>query len=325
MTKFVPLFVLVAGSALSAQPPAQPPEPTAPTPVSEKATFLISKERLFGDPVVGWKGLFSGLRGFEHFYEPVGNPIYFESPFNTSGLRFLFLHHEFPNGSQLQGGHVDVYAVQARIAITERWQFIATKDGYSELKANALPADHGWNDIAAGGKYLFYVDKELDLVAAGGARWQWANGNQQVLQGNCQEISPYISAAKGWDQFHLVGDLTYRLPFNSNDGNSIFQWDLHADYEVAPSTLPGFAPMVELHGLHYLSNGTRSNLSVGGMDYANLGSTDVAGSSVIWIGVGARWKLTPNTSIGADYEYPLNDRDGDIMGSRFTVDFQLTW
>ncbi len=293
--------------------------------VSPRANFALSNKRWHDDPEVFWKGFLTGLRGFEHFYEPLGNPLYFESPFNNSGLRFLFLHHEFANKSQLGGGDLNVVAVQARLALTERLSLIATKDGFSWLDANALPREEGWNSAAAGAKYAFYVDRDLDLVATGGFRWMTMSGEKKVLQGGVHELSPFISAAKGWDKFHLIGNFTWRAPLDGDDGNNIIQWDLHADYEFFPETLKGFAPFVELHGLHYLDDGTRTPLTVGGADYNNLGSSGVSGSTVIWLGVGARWKLTPHTSIGADYEYPLTNRNADIFGSRVTVDFMLTW
>ena len=37
-------------------------------------------------------------------------------------------------------------------------------------------------------------------------------------------------------------------------------------------------------------------LNLGGYDYTNLGSFDVSGSSVIAMGLGFRWKLTPQAS-----------------------------
>ena len=83
--------------------------------------------------------------------------------------------------------------------------------------------------------------------------------------------------------------------------------------------------MIELHGVHYMSNGTRLPLSVGGLDYTNLGSSDVDGSSVVWAGVGARYKLCPHASVGATYEMALTDKDDDIMDNRVTLDFELTW
>ncbi len=293
--------------------------------VSDRATFLLTPTRIHGDPTVFWPGMLNGLRGFEHFYEPIGNPLYFESPFNNTGLRFLYLYHGFPEGSQIGGGHANVYALQVRLALTERLAFIATKDGYTDMNAGILPPDGGWNDFAIGLKYVFIADKASDFVLTGGLRWEWENGNRRILMGRTQELSPFISAAKGFDRLHLLGNVTGRLPMDWNDGNAIVSWDLHVDYEIAPKVLPGFAPVFEVHGLHYVSDGNALPLSVGGLDYSNIGSTDVAGDNVFWAGVGARWKLSPHMSIGSTYEFPLHNPDNDIMGNRVTVDFHVTW
>ncbi|MFO0830984.1 MAG: hypothetical protein U0637_03965 [Phycisphaerales bacterium] len=300
---------VLAGLAFASVAIAQDAKPEA-APAAQDTTFIE------GNP-----GFLNGLRGFENFYNPVGQPIYFESPFNYSGLRFLFLHHEFSDGSQLAGGDVNIVAVQARLAITERLGFIATKDGFSWLDAGALPKDEGWNQLAAGLKYAFYVDKDQELVATGGARLMLVTGEDKVLQSDTEEISPFISVAKGFDKFHVIADLTYRMPFDGDKGNDVAMWDIHADYEVAEN----FAPMVELHGCHYLSDGTRLPLSVGGLDYSNLGSADVSGSCVIWAGVGARYKFNQHASVGATYEMALTDKDADIMDNRITVDFELNW
>lgn len=303
------------------QPAAGMVAPEAKVALNPKAKFLLSDKRFHDDPEVFWAGFLNGLRGFEQFYNPVGNPIYFETPFNNTGIRFLYLHHNFDDDSQLAGGDLNVYAVQARVALTERLGFIATKDGYSDLNAGALPADEGWNDIAAGLKYAFYVDRENDFVATLGARYQLGNGDAKVLQGGVQELSPFVSFAKGWDKFHLIGDVTDRLPLDNDKGNNVLQWDVHADYEVCS----GVAPMIELHGLHYLDDGNRTGLAVGGADYSNLGSQFVSGSTVIWAGFGARFKLTPQLSLGATYEIPLTNPKADIFGDRVTVDLELTW
>ncbi len=315
------MVVVVAAGMAQAQEAAAPPATT--TGLSREATFAFGSERWHDDSEVFWPGFLSGLRGFEHFYEPVGQPIYFESPFNYTGVRFLYLHHEFSDGSTLAGGDLDVAAVQARLALSERWQFIATKDGYSWLDADALPEDEGWNDIAAGLKYTFYADREQDLVMAGGARWQWGNGDGEVLQGKNQEVSPFISLAKGWDRFHVIADFTYRFP--DGNGNEVAMWDVHLDYEVAPQALPGLAPVLEFHGVHYITDGDVISIDVGGLDYTNLGSDDVSGSAVVWAGAGARWKLNPHVSIGAVYEFALTDPDDDIMDKRVTVDLAVVW
>lgn len=286
-----------------------------------KARYAVSDSARAEDEEIFWPGFLNGLRGFEHFYEPVGQPIYFESPFNNSQVRALFLHHTFADGSQLQGGHVNVYAVQARLALTERLGFIATKDGYSELSTGALGDDSGWNSVAAGFKYVAYMDREEDFVVTPGIRLMLNSGEAKVLQSGVTEISPFVSVAKGWDEFHMIGNLTYRLPTDGDKGNDILQWDLHADYEVAP----GFAPLVELHGLHYLTDATAAPFSVGGLDYTNLGSADVSGSTVIWMEVGGRVKFCPHTSLGATYGIALTNRNADIMDQRVTIDFILSW
>jgi len=312
------------GQGAAPAAPAAAPTTAAGDSLSPTATFAFSPSR-GADSTIFWDGFLNGLRGFEHFYNPIGQPIYFETPFNNSGIRLLFLHHEFDDDSQLGGGDVNVAAVQARLALTERLGFIATKDGYSWLNAGILPEDEGWNSIAAGLKYAVIVDRENDFVLTPGIRYQMRAGEAKVLQSTTDEVSPFVSAAKGWGRFHAIGDVTLRVPFDHDEGNDILQWDLHGDYEIAPETLPGFAPVVELHGLHYLSDGTKLPLSVGGLDYANIGSADVSGSTVIWMGVGARYKLSPHTSVGADYEFALTNWKADIMSERVTVDFELTW
>ena len=292
------------------------------TAISEQAGYLLSDQRLHDDPKILWDGLLTGLRGFEHFHEPVGAPFYFETPFNETHAKFVYLHHDFPAGGPLNNGNLDVFALQVRIALTERLALIATQDGYSILEpAEGAPDSEGWNDIALGLKYTFVADEESDFLFAAGMRYKLNSGDSDVLQGDVQELSPFISVAKGWDKLHFVGNVTYRAPFDSNDGNHVLQWHTHLDYEL----FDGVAPMVELHGLHYLSNGDRTPLSVGGLDYTNLGSTDVKGSSVVWIGVGASIKLSPHIELGAVYEHTLTNENSDIFDSRVTAAVTINW
>ncbi len=318
-------FLALASGTCLAQESVPTSDPVSVTESIEKK-YLISDEPFHEDQEILWKGFLSGARGFESFANPVGNPIYFETPLNNTGLRLLYIHHEFDKDSVLGGGHLNVYAAQARLAVTERFGLIATKDGYSDLNADVLPKDEGWNDIAIGAKYLLIKDVENQFLLTVGARWMWENGDAEVLQGGVQELSPFVSVGKGFGRLNLIGNITYRLPFDDGDeGNDILQWDVHADIELAPAKLPGIFGIVELHGLHYLTDGDRTPLPVGGLDYSNLGSTDVEGNSVVWLGIGGRLKFTPNTSMGATYEFPLTPADEDIMGDRVTVDFELTW
>lgn len=268
-----------------------------------------------------WPGFLTGLKGFEKFHEPLGQPIYFESPFNDTGLRALYLKHNFSDQSTLAGGDVTIYALQARVALSERWQFIATKDGYSDLDSGIIQ-DKGWNDIAAGFKFVAYSDQPSNTVVSTGLRYMADNGTQAILQGAYDEWSPFVSFAKGFGDGHLVGNATLRIPTDTADGNTVGHWDLHFDYDVNPGSEAVFAPLVEVHGVHYLTDGA-SGLNVGGLDYANLGSTP-ADDFVAWAGIGGRLEFG-RFECGACYEFALTDPDKDIMESRITVDFIVRW
>jgi hypothetical protein len=290
-------------------------------------SYLLSSKPLFGDTEILWPGFLTGMRSkysfHQKFADPMGNPLYFESPFIETNLRFLYIWHDFPSDSQLAGGELNAVAVQVRAALTERLAFIATKDGYSWVDAGIVPDGDGWNDAAVGLKYAFWIDEANEFTLTGGLRWEWHNGDRDVLMGGdagYNELSPFLSFAKGWDRFHVLGDLVWRAPMDRNDGNHILQWDLHADYEIAPQTLPGFFPFLEIHALHYLSDGDQLPLSVGGLDYTNLGSSNVAGTSVFWGDLGFRWKLTPNLSVGAAYGFPISTPGNDIFNQRVTLD-----
>lgn len=274
-----------------------------------------------GTPPAGG-GFLTGLRGFEKFHEPIGQPIYFESPFNDSGLRALYLKHEFSDQSTLQGGSVTIYALQARLALSERWALIATKDGYSDFDSGILQ-DEGWNDLAAGLKYVWLFDRAQEYVVTPGIRYQAENGHRGILQGGVDEWSPFISFAKGFGDAHLLGNATLRVPMDGDAGNTVGQWDLHFDYDVNPRSDAVVAPTIEVHGVHYLDDGA-STLNVGGLDYTNLGSQP-AESFVAWAGIGARVEFGTRFEFGAVYEFALTDPDDDIMDRRLTIDFLVRW
>lgn len=314
---------VLTAAAASGQTSGESSSLTQPANVdlSGRSTYLVSEKPFFETPDLLWDGFLTGLEGFEHHYEPISNPLYNESPFIETQLKVLYIHHEFPDNNAIAGGDADIAAVQARLAITERLAFIANKDGYTWLDSGLTGEQEGFNDLAVGLKYAFIADRESDFVLTGGARYMWRVGAQRVLMGTAEELSPFISAAKGFDKFHLEGNATYRIGIDEGDTNDIFQWSLHADYEIAD----GIAPVIEINGLHYLSNGNRLPVNTGGLDYANIGAANVKGDSVVWAGLGAAFKLNPNVELGATYEFPFTDPDNDLIESRVTVGLTLSF
>ncbi len=267
-----------------------------------------------------WDGFLWGDRHFKDFPRPVGMPMYFEDPFINTDLRLIYVWHGIPGGSELRGGEVQVFAAQIRIALTERLALIATKDGYSKVHTGITPDADGWNDFGLGLKYAFYVDKANDFIVSGGFRWEWDNGHSFALQGNSQEISPFISFAKGWDKFHMIGALSYRIPTDSGDGCQSLVWNLHFDYEV----IENFFPLVEFHGIHWLSDGDRLPTTVDGLDVTSLGSAHVAGRDFFSCGLGFRWQMTEWASLGATYEIPLESPNENIQSGRATINMILS-
>lgn len=295
----VPFALLTFAAALAAQ---QPPAASASS---------------------DWPGFLTGLQGFEKLHEPIGQPLYFESPTIETSLRPIYLRHTFAQGSVLQGGNVTVYAAQLRIALSERLALIATKDGYSELSTGLLGNDEGWNDLAAGLKYAAIVDREQDFLLSTGFRYQAENGHRGILMGGVDEFSPFVSAAKSWDRVHAIAGVTMRLPTDKGDGNQVLHWDLHIDCDLNPQSDRVVAPVLEFHGVHYLSDGNVA-LPIGGLDYTNLGS-QVSGEFVAWAGIGLRTEIAHKVEVGAVYEFALTDRTDDIMDRRVTVDMIFRW
>ncbi|MFQ5489786.1 MAG: hypothetical protein ACE5GE_03595, partial [Phycisphaerae bacterium] len=237
-------------------------------------SYLLSSENVFGTPEIPWPGFLTGMRSTtdmgQRFADPVGNSLYFESPFIETHLRFLYLWHDFPPDSELAGGELTAWAGQVRIALTDRLALIAPKDGWTDIQTGIIGENQGWNDFAVGFKYAFIVDPANDFVLTGGLRWEWHNGDREILQGGDaghNELTPFVVVGKGFDNWHFIGDVGWRAPMDHNDGNHIIYWDLHVDCEVAPDVLPGFFPLFEIHALHYLTNGNSFPLSVGGLDY----------------------------------------------------------
>jgi len=264
---------------------------------------------------------------------PVANPIYFEDPRITSELRPIFIQHwlpdtfDFAGGSVPLGGEVRVYALQIRYALTERLGLIATKDGYIEFKpGGALTANHGYGfaDLAAGLKYALVDDAEKQLLITPGFTITLPTGDDEVFQGDGDgEWNLFVSAAKGFDNFHVMGNVGFRIPNNFDDQTAQAHYSLQLDYR----TCDYFIPFVVMNGYTILSEGNDRLLGAVPLttemyDLINFGSTDAGGRTQITVGGGFRSELTKCLSLGVAYEAGVTSPKG-IFDERFTMD--LIW
>jgi hypothetical protein len=246
------------------------------------------------------------------FVHPVTSPYFHEDSFVTSDLRAWAIYHDFPN-DLIDGGHAQVYALQVRLALTDRLQLVAYKDGYIDFDAGILD-DSGWNDVAAGLKWNFLQDWENEMHAAIGVGYEFPIGSPSVLQ-NDDEIRVWASFNKGFGKIHLGATINYDHSLGDDDepplGNSdTMSWHLHADYWINEYV----SPVVELNGYHVVNRGDEA-VPFSGIDVANLGG----GGEVISMGVGAELRPADHIAVRAAYEFPLSNDDDDLYGSRFSV------
>ena len=274
---------------------------------------------------------------YEGFVMPMQMPYLFEDPFITSGANLVGIWHQYPNGSALGGGDAWVVALQARLAITKRLAFIATKDGFVLHRPNnpLLSKKTGFFDIAAGFKYALIDMPEKNFILTPSFRIDIPVGNRKVFSGNGSGVAiPAVSAAWGIDNFHVIADLGGRIPFKGDKESSSIFWNLHLDYAV----LPWLVPFFEVGGIHYTSSGDGSliiDTSLGqlplstvqtalmtgpfeGLDVANLGSQAISGADVIFATFGIRAPLSKHVSLGASYDFPATKRE-DIFNQRVTL------
>ncbi len=263
-----------------------------------------------------WPGFLTGLPGYDDFVLPVGMFTYFEDPFITTDVRLMYVYNGIPDRSELGNGRVHLAAVALRVALTERLAFISTKDGYTWFDSETTPAGDGWNDIAFGLKYAVYSNPDEQLLVTAGMRWELVNGSSDVWQGgDSQELSPFISVAKGWDKWHFLGALSGRIPMDRGDANASVVWNMHLDYELTDT----FRPLVELHGIHWLSNADLLSMSSDYLDVGSLGASDASGRDFFSAGIGFRWQAMDNVSVGLTWEFPLESPASNLMDQRVTL------
>jgi hypothetical protein len=266
---------------------------------------------LFGDP----DPAAAAVPAEQQFVAPVTSPYYNENSFITSDLRAYYLYHKFDNaGVDGIGGDVQIAALQVRLALTDRLQLVAYKDGFAWFEDSTIN-DEGWNDVAAGLKYNFYRDIDNQFYMSAGLGYQFGIGDGDVLQDD-DELRLWFSADKGFDELHLGGVVNYfiRTGNESTLGSSDqrLSWHLHADYYVCD----WFSPFVELNGFHIIEEGTVA-VPFSGVDAANLGGGK--SEDVVTLGLGGEFRI-PDTdfAIRAAYEFELTDAES-LFGDRVTV------
>lgn len=262
---------------------------------------------------------------FDDFISPMTNPVWFEDPRTLTEARGIFLNHDMTDATG--GGDVQVYALQLRLALTERLSLIAVKDGYV-VSSNPL-IDDGWADVAAGLKYNLIRDTERGRLLSAGLVYSMPVGSPRTLQGTARglqdnadgEFAFYLTGGRRiGEHAHWLSAAGMKIPVDQQEQSTFAYWSNHLDLQLTKT----FYALTELNWYSYLDDGNGPLNGVEGMDLFNFGSTGMDGQNLVTNAVGFKYKPCGNTEIGIAYEYPLTERR-DIIDDRLTVDWIIRY
>jgi hypothetical protein len=263
---------------------------------------------------------------FADFVSPISNPLFFEDPRTLSEVRMIFANHWIPDSNPVfLGGNAQYLAVQARVALTERLSFIATKDGYIWLDSNneaVIPDNDGWADVAAGLKYNLIRDPDAQFLLSTGLTFELDVGSHKVFQGRGNgEFHLFTTAGKGFGKrTHWLTASGFRLPSDQGSRSQMWYWSNHLDYMVANN----WYALIEANWFHWMRSGDQLPVGFEGGDLFNLGSTSVAGNDLVTMAVGAKKRFGTMNELGFGYEFPISERK-DLIQSRLYVDLIIRY
>ena len=282
-----------------------------------------------GNPAWAFDWDFHGSLGdgpgkHKRYVPPIANPLFNETPYITTEARLIHQYTDISSSWASTGGVINLYALELRLALTERLGIFASKDGYANANFKAaLDDEDGFANVAIGFKYAIHSDPKENSILTLGMKYEIPIGTLVSsgirLQGaGSGFLDFFVTGSKAYGKLGLQGSLGPNFALDGDHDSSLFHYSATANYEV----LPKFFPTVELNGYATISNGNRTAGDYEGLDILNFGTTD--SGHVALIATGARYLVTDSISIGANYEFPITDRE-DYVDWRTHLDLIITF
>jgi hypothetical protein len=255
----------------------------------------------------------------DHTVTPVADPILFEDPVIRTEIRPVMGYQRIGHDTVVGGGDLEVYGVQVRYAITDRLQIVMDKGGYDSVHPKLGPDFNGWANLAGGLKYAVIDDAANQFILTPGITFEIPTGDDEIYQGKGSGIwNFFVSAEKGFGDFHLTANAGFIIPNDNNADSSMFHWHAQADYYVCR----WFKPFVVANGYTVLSAGNHVPFTSEGMDLVNFGASGSEGTTQVTVGGGFRTGICKNVDFGFAYEKGVANVKG-ILDDRFTFDFSI--
>ena len=270
------------------------------------------------------RGLFASDRAFPGFIGPISNPILSKDPRSLTEARFLFVNDVIPPESPFAGGNFQVYALQLRVALTDRLSLIADKDGIADIHAHAFHQHTGLLNMNFGLKYLLVRDVDDQFLWSVGLTYEPPMGEREVFENHGDGVMSVFTTwgkevASHWHALYTFG---YQFGFNNKQNSSFLYNSLHLDREL----FCWLYPLAEVNWFHYVQGGDRGlPPALGeGDGLLNLGTSGVANHDLVTLAVGLKAKLGEHAETGVAWEFPLT-HPKDLIDNRLIAEFILRY
>lgn len=301
----------LAGSSLAQAPAAL--DLKAPAPVRSQPAIPIDDAPLE-------RGLFESDHAFPGFVGPISNPVLSKDPRSTTEARFLFINDVIPSDNAVGGGNFQVYALQLRLALTDRLTLIADKDGIANIHTRNLGNSSGLLDMNFGLRYLLVRDVENQFLWSAGFTVEPNMGYADVFQNHGNGVmSAFTTVGKEFgNDWHVLNTFGYQFGFEDQYNSSFFYNSFHVDKEL----LGWLYPLAEVNWFGYNHGGNWGlPQSLGeGDGLLNLGTSGMAGSNLVTLALGLKAKLSNHVETGIAWEFPLSSQK-DLIDNRLIYEF----
>ncbi|MFO0910521.1 MAG: transporter [Isosphaeraceae bacterium] len=214
----------------------------------------------------------------------------------------------------LGSGGFQVYALQLRLALTERLQLFADKDGIVRVSPNPGKSVTGLANIAAGAKYVFIRDEENQFLFSGAVQYEAPTGYANIYQNQGSGLLGVygIFAKEFADSWHLSGQFGQNIAMQ-NQQNGYFYTHLHVDRRFG-----NFVPFFEANWFYYNQSAKYLPASVGmeGAGFLNLGTAGFTGNSIVTLAPGFKYDFGKHLELGVCYQFPVTDPHKSLYGNQ---------
>lgn len=250
------------------------------------------------------RDLFRSDHDFDGFTGPFSNAIQSKDPRSLTEARAIFLQNwSSPNTPAIGDASTQVYALQLRLALTDRLQLFADKDGIVRLSPGKGTSVTGLANLAAGAKYTFWRDVENQTLGAFALQCEVPTGYANIFQnqGSGNLAAYFIFGKEFWENWHALVQFGQNSALN-NQNAGYFMTTAHIDRRFGR-----FTPFYEANWFYYNQSGTfLPTLGIEGGGLLNLGAGQIMGLNYVTNAVGFKYDLTNWAEMGVGYEFQVS-------------------